>query len=210
MTDHIATAEELVRRRLSEALGGRRGMFEAGAPTLVFTIAWIASEDLKLSLTLAIAVAVVLLVIRVVQRGQVQFVLNALFVIAIAAVVASRTGEARDVFLPGILINAGSAALLVVSIVVRWPLVGFMIGAASGDPTEWHRDTAVVKLCSQLTAVMAVPLILRASILGALYVANEVALLGAVKLALGWPLLVAALAVMAWLLARNHTPLEQR
>ncbi len=29
--------------------------------------------------------------------------------------------------------NAGYAALMVLSIVVRWPLVGFMVGSVAGD-----------------------------------------------------------------------------
>ena len=35
-----------------------------------------------------------------------------------------------------------------------------------------------------------------------------VAALGVAKVVLGWPLQVAALAGMVWLLARNHTPIE--
>jgi len=41
-----------------------------------------------------------------------------------------------------------------------------------------------------------------------LWEAGEAALLGFAKIALGWPLQVAALAVMVGLLSRNHTPLE--
>jgi hypothetical protein len=36
-----------------------------------------------------------------------------------------------------------------------------------------------------------------------------VAILGVLKIGLGWPLQIAALASMAWLLTRNHTPMAQ-
>ena len=37
---------------------------------------------------------------------------------------------------------------------------------------------------------------------------TAVAMLGIMKIALGWPLQLAALGAMVWLLARNHTPME--
>ena len=41
---------------------------------------------------------------------------------------------------------------------------------------------------------------------GAIDADTAVAILGVLKIALGWPLQLAALAAMVWLLARNHTP----
>lgn len=208
-TADITTVEQLVRHRLAQALGGRRGIFETAAPIVAFTVSWIVSEDLRNSLIIAVGTAVILLVVRIVSGGSTQFVLNAALGIAIAAFVASRTGDARDVFLPGIIINAIEAAVFSLSILLRWPVVGFMIGAATGELTEWRKDPAVLRLCSWLTVPLAASFAIRAAVLYPLWAANEVALLGVAKLALGWPLALAAFAVMAWLLGRNHTPLEQ-
>lgn len=203
------TVEHLVRSRLSEALGGRRGIVESAVPTIAFTLLYVTTHDLRLALTVSIAITVGLLIVRVMQRSSVQFILNALFGIAIAAVIASRTGEARDVFLPGIIYNAAYAALFVFSILVRWPIVGFMIGGITGEPTEWHRDRALVKLCSRLTWLFALPCIVRVLVQYPLYVGDHIALLGTSKIFLGWPLQIAAFGAMAWLLSRNKTPVEQ-
>ncbi|HUP99172.1 MAG TPA: DUF3159 domain-containing protein [Aeromicrobium sp.] len=202
------TVEQLVRTKLAEALGGRRGIIESAIPTLAFTLLYVTTHDLRLALTVSIGVTVGLLIVRVLQRSTVQFVLNALFGIAIAAVFAARSGEARDVFLPGILYNAGYAALFVFSIVVRWPIVGFMIGSLTGEPTEWHRDRALVKLCSRLTWLFALPCIVRVLVQYPLYAGDHVALLGTSKIFLGWPLQIAAFGAMAWLLSRDRTPVE--
>lgn len=208
MTASHDTVEQLVRAQLAKALGGRRGIIESAVPTILFTLSFVISHELKLSLIISIAATVLLLLVRVVQRSSVQFVLNALVGIGIAAVFASRSGEARDVFLPGILYNGGYALVFIASILVGWPLLGFMIGSVTGDPTAWHDDRGLVKLCSQLTWLMALPCILRVIVQYPLWATDHVALLGTSKIVLGWPLQVAAFALMAWLLSRNRTPLE--
>ncbi|MGI9085261.1 MAG: DUF3159 domain-containing protein [Aeromicrobium sp.] len=202
------TVEQLVRTKLSEALGGRRGIIESAVPTVLFTVMFVSTHELRLSLVVSIAATVLLLVARLVQRSTVQFVLNALIGIGIAALFASRSGEARDVFLPGILYNGAYAAVFVFSILIGWPLVGFMIGSITGDPTGWHDDKTVVRLCAQLTWLFAAPCILRVLVQYPLYAGDHIALLGTAKVVLGWPLQIASFAAMAWLLSRNRTPLE--
>jgi hypothetical protein len=43
---------------------------------------------------------------------------------------------------------------------------------------------------------------------GTLSVDTAIAALGILKIVMGWPLQLAALAAMSWLLGRNHTPLQ--
>ena len=203
------TVEEAVRTQLAKALGGARGVVEAAIPTIGFTVSWIVTKELRLSLGIGAGLALILLAVRLAQRSTVQFVLNSIFGIGIAALFALRSGKAEDAFLPGILYNAGYAAAMLVSIVVRWPLVGFIIGSVTGDPTAWHRDREIVRLCSRLTWLLLIPCLVRVAVQYPLYVAGHVAWLGAAKVVMGWPLQVAALAAMAWLLARGRTPMER-
>ncbi|WP_433500493.1 DUF3159 domain-containing protein [Sphaerimonospora sp. CA-214678] len=204
-----ATVEAAVRAQLSKALGGKRGIVEAAVPTIFFTGMWIATHDLKTSLIVSIASAVVLLLIRLAQRTTPQFVLNSLLGIGIGAFFAMRSGDAKDVFLPGIYYNAVYAVVMLVSIVARWPLVGFLIGSVTGDPTAWHRDPGLVRLCSRLTWLLMLPCLVRVVVQLPLYWADQVTALGIAKIALGWPLQVAGLAAMVWVLARGRTPIHQ-
>ncbi len=226
MTDATThTVEQVVRKQLSDALGGARGMLEAAVPTIVFTVVFLTRHDLKLAIILSLACAGVLLVVRLVHRSSVQFVLNALVGIGIGALFAWRAArgggdegdQALAYFLPGLLYNLGYATVMVLSIVIRWPLVGFIVGSVAGDPTAWHSDRNVVRLCSRLTWLLALPCLVRVAVQGPIYLAGRngwwskdsaVAALGVAKLAMGWPLQVAALAVMVWLLSRNATPLR--
>jgi uncharacterized protein DUF3159 len=204
----VDTVEEVVRRQLSQALGGKRGMVEGAVPTLGFTVTYLLSHELRVALGVGLGLAVVLLVLRVAQRQPVQFVVNSIVGIAVAAVFALRSGKAEDVFLPGIIYNTGYAVALTLSVLARWPLVGIMIGSVTGDPVGWRRQPGVVRLCSKLTWLLAAPCAVRVAVQYPLYLAGEVGWLGVTKIALGWPLQVAALSGMAFLLARGRTPLD--
>ncbi len=221
----VETVEQVVRAQLAKALGGRRGMIEAAVPTILFTVTWLVTDVLQSALVLSVAAAVLLLIIRLVQRSTVQFVLNALFGIGIGwlfVTMAQRGGASEDeqalaYFLPGILYNSGYAVVMAATCLIGWPLVGFMVGSVTGDPTAWHDDKQIVKLCTRLTWLLVLPCVLRAVVQGPIWLAGNsgaidphtaVALLGVLKIGLGWPLQIAALAAMAWLLGRNHTPVQ--
>jgi len=218
------TVEQVVRAQLSKALGGKRGMVEAAVPTIAFTVVFVSTKRLELAVVISVATALVLLAARLVQRSTVQFVLNSLVGIGIGAFFAWRSarggGDANEqalaYFLPGLIYNGVYAALMLLSTLVRWPVVGFMVGSVAGDPTEWHQDRQVVRLCRNLTWMLALPCVVRVAVQLPIYLAGKaaddagpmVAALGVSKIAMGWPLQIAALAGMAWLLSRNATPLE--
>ena len=198
-----------MRKQLAEALGGRRGMIEGAVPTLGFTLTYITTRELKLALVIGGSLAVVLLLVRILQRQSVQYVVNAMVGIAFAAGFALRSGKAEDAFLPGIIWNAIVASLMTLSVLVRWPAVGLMIGSVTGDLTSWRLDPGVLRLCNRLTWLLIAPSVIRISVQYPLWLAGEVGWLGVTKIALGWPLQVAALAVMVFILAKGRTPLAQ-
>ncbi|MGW0479751.1 DUF3159 domain-containing protein [Nonomuraea sp. NPDC003214] len=206
------TVEAAVRAQLAKAFGGVRGIIEAAVPTIAFTLTWITTEQLRLSLIVSIALAVALLLVRLVQRSTPQFVINSLIGIAIGAFFASRTGDAKDYFLPGILWNAAYSVGMLVSIVARWPVVGFLIGSVTNDPVGWHKDPGIVKLCTRLTWLLMIPCVVRVAVQLPVYLFGggdpAVAALGFAKIVMGWPLQVAALAAMVWVLGRGRTPLN--
>ena len=219
----VDTVEAVVRAQLSKALGGRRGMVEAAMPTLLFTIMFLTTKELRLALVVSVAAAVALLVVRLVQRSTVQFVVNAMVGIGIGwlfvTMSARNGGDANDqalaYFLPGIIYNAVYTALLSMTCLIRWPLVGFMVGSVTGDPTAWHKDRQVVRLCTHLTWLLVLPCLLRVLVQAPLWLGGHsgsvdpstaVAALGVLKVVMGWPLQLTALGAMVWLLSRDRTP----
>jgi hypothetical protein len=198
-------------------------MVEAAVPTILFTILWLSTRELRLALAVSLVAAAAMLVVRLVQRSTLQFCLNAIFGIGIGwlfvALSAHRGGSADDqalaYFLPGIIYNAAYTLVLAMTCIVGWPLVGFMVGSVTGDPTAWHKDRQVVRLCTLLTWLLTIPCLIRVVVQAPLWFAGKsatidpgsaVAALGILKIAMGWPLQLAALAAMVWVLSRDRTP----
>jgi len=207
----VHTVESLIRERLSAALGGARGSFEAALPTVAFVVAWTWRHDVKTAVIASGVIVLVLLMVRLATRQTPRYVLSAIFATAVAAFFALRSGRPEAAFLPGILTSAAYGAGSLLSVVVRWPLVGFIVAAGdpqmAQDPTAWRRDRGLVTVCQRLTMVLVALYALRVVVMYPLYLAEQVTLLGIAKIALGWPAYLCAVAVMGMLLVRGKTPL---
>lgn len=221
----VETVEALVRAQMATALGGRRGMIEAGIPGILFTILWLVTKDLQIALGVSVAAAALALVVRLAQRTTVQYVFNAFFAIAIgwvfvriaASAGGSESDQALAFFLPGILVSLGYTIVMATSCLIGWPFVGFMLGSVTGDPTAWHADRQVVHLCTRLTWLFLLPGAIGVLLQGPVWLLGwtdtidvdlAVLLLGILRLGLGWPLRIGAWGAMIWLLARDATPIE--
>ena len=137
----VETVEEVIRARLSAALGGIRGSVETALPTVAFIAAWVWRHDVRTAVAASAVVALVLLVSRLVARQTPRYVLSAVAATAVAAFFALRSGRAEDAFLPGILASAGWGAAALVSVIARWPVVGFLV--AAGRPPPGRRPARV-------------------------------------------------------------------
>ncbi|GAA1179251.1 hypothetical protein GCM10009584_21290 [Ornithinimicrobium humiphilum] len=204
------TVEQVIRQRVSDALGGWYGSLETALPTIAFVLTWVVFDDVRTAVAAAAVLLVVLAVVRHFVGGGWRYLGSAVLATALAAFFALRSGQAEDAFLPGIITSAAYGVAAVVSILVRWPLVGFIV--AIGDPefaerpAQWRRDKGLVRVCSRLTWVLVALFALRVAIMLPLYLAAEVAWLGAAKVALGWPAYLLAIVVMGLMLAKGRTP----
>ena len=147
------TVEELLRDKLSEALGGWRGAVESAVPTLAFALVWARTENLRTALVVAGVCVAVLLVVRLVQRQDPRFIAYAAVGSGHFRLLRAPVGSGEDAFLPGMLQNAGLLVLLLVTNLTRWPLFGFVVGVAEPEafaenPTWWRRHSGIVTVAS--------------------------------------------------------------
>jgi Protein of unknown function (DUF3159) len=111
------------RHLVLDQLGGWRGMVDASLPTIAFIVAN-GIGGLTVGIWAAVVSAVLVFLLRLVRKESVQQAFSGLFAVAVAVVIAARTGEARDFFVLGIVRNAVIGVVMLGSILVRWPLVG--------------------------------------------------------------------------------------
>jgi hypothetical protein len=207
------TVEELLRDKLSEAIGGWRGAVESAVPTLAFALTWSRTGNLRTALVVSGACVAVLLLVRLAQRQDPRFIAYAAAGVGISAFFALRSGRAEDAFLPGMLQNAGLLVLLLVTNLTRWPLFGFVVGVAepeafAQDPTWWRRHPGIVTVAARLAWVLIALNVLRLAIMVPLYLAEQVGALGVAKVVLGWPAYLLAITTMGAILVRGRTPID--
>lgn len=183
------------RESLSDLLGGRRGAVDATLPPVAFVLAWsLTGSSIGWGAAAAVGVSVLVGAVRLVRREKVRAVLVSLAGVTVAALIAVRTGEPEDFFLPQLLANVASALVWVVSILVRRPLLGVVVGAVLGQRMRWRRDRDLLRAYSRASWVWVGQYLLRVVVFGALWLAGEVVALGTARVLLSWPLVAATLA----------------
>ena len=191
---------------LREAVGGVRGLLESVVPFAVFSGAYAITDELRPSIIAALVPAVVLALWRIVAREPLTQAISGVVGIGIGAWIASRTGNASDVFVPSILKNTASAAALVVSVLVRWPLVGLIVGPVTGEMLAWRQDPARYAAYRLVTWIWVAMFLVRLAFQVPLWLADQTVLLGTLNaFVLGLPLF--GLAVwLSWLVLRRVPP----
>ena len=92
--------------------------------------------------------------------------------VTVAALVALSTGRAVDFFLVQIVSNAASALVWAVSIVVRWPLLGIVVGTLLGQRTRWRRDPDLMRGYQRASWVWVAQYLVRLAVFLPLYAAD--------------------------------------
>ena len=113
----------------AQAVGGVRGLVEAVLPGLVFVVTFVIFTDLTVPLIASVAAALVLVAARLVQGTSVAQALGGLLGVGVGVLWAWRSGEAENYYAGGLLLNAGFLVVLLATIVVRRPAVGYVVEA---------------------------------------------------------------------------------
>jgi Protein of unknown function (DUF3159) len=189
---------------LAEAVGGVLGIAESVLPSAAFVATYTATgQQTRPALIAAVAVGAFFASARLVRRQPARFALAGLVGIAISAYVVTRTGRAKDFFLPGLLANAGYALTYAISIAVRWPLLGVIIAIASNRGMQWRQDPARVRAYSRASWIWVGLFSLRLAVQLPLYLTGAIVALGVTRVAMGVPLFVVGI-WLSWLILRTR------
>lgn len=191
------------------AMGGWRGIAESVLPSLlfvvIFTVGSAASAagpgTLWLSLGASVGLAAVFTAVRLIGRTQPAAAVGGLVAAVAAAALALLTGRGEDNFVIGFVSNALYGSAFTVSALVGYPLVGVVVGVATGEGLRWRRDARKRRTFTWLSLAWAALFAGRLAVQLPLYLSGEVTWLGTAKLAMGLPLF-APLVALSWLAVR--------
>jgi hypothetical protein len=186
---------------LLEQMGGISGLVYSTLPVMAFVPVnslW----GLTAAIWSSVGVAAAVLLWRIVRRGAIQPAVSGFLGVAICVFIAHRTGSARGYFLYGIYVSLAFAAAFVISIPVRWPLVGVVWGVLEGHGTGWRSDRVAIRAYDVATAAWALVFGSRYLVQSQLYDSHRTGLLAVARIAMGWPLTGLALLVTIWAVRR--------
>jgi hypothetical protein len=194
--------------QMAQQLGGVRGLIESSIPVTVFVVLnFLGSRfhwwSLRTALIASVAGALVMAGYRLVRREPVRHAINGVVGILIGAYLAWRSGEARDFYLPGIILTAGQAVAMIGSVVVRRPLVGWIWSVMfDGGARRWYEHKRLLATFGRLTVIWALVYAVKVAVQTGLYLAHQDNWLGISRLALGWPPYALLLGGTIWAVRR--------
>jgi len=188
---------------LAEAVGGPLGLIESALPAVAYVVAYTASgKDTTVAGSVAVALVVVLTVVRLVRRESPRQAVAGLVGVVFAAFIAAKSGKAENYFLPGLLLNVGYGAAFLISIAVRWPLVGVIVGQLDGEHQGWRDDPRRYRVFARASWMWAGLFAFRLAVQLPLYLASAVVALGVARTEMGLPLFGLGI-WLTWLLVRR-------
>ncbi len=173
---------------LNKAIGGWRGLIDSALPSMLFIVIFVFQKNLNNALIASLALGGVLLVIRLIERKSLTQVFSGFLGLSISVFLTWRTKDASNFFLTGIVTNGIYGFFLLISVLIRKPLVGYLVGSLVGDTTGWLKHPLLVRAYTTVTWLWVAVFGLRLLVQIPLYLNDSIALLGSVKIFMGWPL----------------------
>lgn len=185
-----------------EGMGGKLGIAETILPSVLFGSSFAITGQALIAVSLAGGTSALFIVYRLITRRSASSALVGALAVGLAAWLALREGgQAVDYFIPGFITNAVYGIALLVSILVRWPLIGVLVELLRGQGTLWRKDRKIVTVYSLVTGLWVGFFILRLAVQVPLYVSGSAELLAAARVAMGPPL-YAGVILVTWLILR--------
>ena len=188
---------------LFSAIGGWRTVAESIASRALFLVAYLVTGNVLMSALLTVGGVFVFAVVRLCTGAKVWQPVIGLAVVGVSALAAGSSGQAVDFYLPSIVLQAGGCLLFMMSIVVRWPIVGLVVGTVRGQNLAWRQDCGQRRRYSFCTAVFMAKFAIATAVLVPLYLAGSVVSLGIVATLLGGAPAAGVCAYLCWRILRK-------
>ncbi len=207
--EQIAASKAAADKALLEAFGGVWGMVDTTVPGLVFVAVYTVTHAIPGSAIAALALSLVLAVARLARKQTLKHAFSGVFGIAFGAFFAMLSGNAKNFYLPGMLYTLGLAITYVVTALVRYPLIGLLLGPILKENLSWRtRNPGRFRAYTKATWAWGIILLAKSAILFPLYWWGDATQLGWVKVALGIPPFLLSVYLTWIFLAKAPPPID--
>jgi hypothetical protein len=194
---------------LLEAFGGTWGMVATTVPGLVFLVLFTINHNITVSAMGALGVSLLLAVIQLVRKAPLKFAFSGVFGVAFGAFFAMLSGNAKNFYLPGMLYTLGLAIAYVLSNLLRFPLIGVLLGPIMRENLSWRtRNPGRLRAYTKATWAWGIIFSVKSAIYFPLYFWGDVTQLGWVRVALGVPPFLLAVYLTWIFLAKAPPPID--
>lgn len=118
---------------LFAALGGWRTVAEGVASRALFLVAYLLTGQVVTSALVAVGGVAVFTVMRVLANRKYWQAALGLGIVGVSALLAGSTGHAVAFYLPAVLMQVGGGTVFLLSMLVRWPVIGLVVGRHAVD-----------------------------------------------------------------------------
>lgn len=192
---------------LRSLIGGPQGAIESILPPLVFVLTYAATgSNLTWAALAAVAIGLILAGLRIARGEKPVRVVGALLVVVLAAFVAYYTGSAVAYFWPLVLANIASALAFALSILIRWPLLGVIVGPIMGTGMRWRQDPDLLRAYSRASWAWVLLNVVRAVVQIPLIQGENLWALAAIRPV--FYLLVIGTVLWSWIIIRRSLPAD--
>lgn len=196
-------------KSLLASVGGVQGFIEATVPGLVYVLSFAIWQDLTISIVL-VSIAMAALIIRhFLAKRPASALVGPVLGIALAIYLAQRPeGQPRDFYLTGFITNASYGAGLLLSVLVRFPIIGVLVGFMTEQGLKWRKERRKMRFFNLVTLLWVGFFASRLAVQLPMYWANDVVSLGFTRIVMGTPYFLLMIWI-SWLLLRKVVSAEQ-
>jgi hypothetical protein len=188
---------------LLASVGGVQGLIETTLPGFLYVLSYSIFRNLDWSIGLVVLAVLALTVRHFIKKRPFTQLLGSLLGVGLAIYLTLRPGgQAVDFYVKDFWINGAYGSVLLLSVFIRLPLIGVLVGLLTNQGLKWRKDRRKLRYFDLVTLLWVGLFATRLAVELPLYFSNNVVILGFVKIVLGLPFYLTMIWV-SWLLLRG-------
>ena len=188
---------------------GRNSFLDAILPPILFLLIN-RLVGFQAAMWSALSLSIIIAAVRIVRKQSLIYALAGVGSVAVAIGIARFLGKSEGFFLPGLVSGSMTLLLIIVSLVIRRPMVAWTSYIARRWPLDWYWHPQVRPAYSEVTFAWAIFFTARLFLQFSLFENQDVNSLAVTDFVTGWPATILLLAFSylygTWRLAQLRGP----